>query len=79
MQSLEFPAAKRRKHGLIYCVHCEKNLPASTYYRHREEFYNPANQHWQKLTSERSQETFSSESNDEENDSELPGCDFQGW
>ena len=78
-QSLELPAAKRRKSVLIYCGHCQESLPASTYYRHREEFYNPVNQQWQELACPRRQETFSSDSSDEEIVSELPGYDFQGW
>ena len=41
------PHSKRRRF-LLHCGHCDRSLPKSTYYRHREAFFNPVSGHWEK-------------------------------
>ena len=67
MDSDQLPTAKRRR-VLVFCNHCEQRLPTSTYYRHREQFFDPVSQHWHKDAID------SSDSSDEE----VPDSIFQG-
>ena len=36
---------------LTFCPHCNCNLPARTFRNHRERFFNPTNNTWQKVIS----------------------------
>ena len=52
MSDLEFsvaaPSAKRiRRRQSVRCGHCDRLVPAYTYYRHREQFYDVVSQQWQ--------------------------------
>ena len=40
------PTSKRRRRS-IYCGHCDRHVPPSTYYRHREQFFDVVSQQWQ--------------------------------
>ena len=31
---------------MVFCVHCDSDVPKSTYYRHREEFFDPVTNVW---------------------------------
>ena len=31
---------------MMFCVHCDSEVPKSTYYRHREEFFDPVTNVW---------------------------------
>ena len=37
---------KRRRRS-IHCGHCDRHVPPSTYYRHREQFFDVVSQQWQ--------------------------------
>ena len=50
------PVSKARR--LIYCEHCSKEVPKSTYYRHRSEFYDEATQKWRTCASKRPKDTL---------------------
>ena len=39
---------KRRYRDRVFCPHCEDYLPNSTFYRHKETFYNPVSREWRK-------------------------------
>ena len=31
---------------MVFCVHCDSEVPKSTYYHHREEFFDPVTNVW---------------------------------
>lgn len=31
---------------MVFCIHCDSKVPKSTYYRHREEFFDPVTNVW---------------------------------
>lgn len=37
----------RRCRQKLFCGHCNDYLPKSTFYRHRDSFFNPASDEWQ--------------------------------
>ena len=42
------PKVIKRRQRRIFCGHCERAVPASTYYRHRELFFDVVAQEWQR-------------------------------
>ena len=36
----------KRSRRVIYCPHCSSDVPKSTYYRHRAEFYDEVTEKW---------------------------------
>ncbi len=41
----DVPTAKRQRRS-VYCNHCKQKVPPSTYYRHREQFFDVVSQRW---------------------------------
>ena len=65
-ESSEVPTAKRRRRiGSVYCGHCKQRVPTSTYYRHREQFFDVVTQQWQCHTAARANPA-TQDSSDEE-------------
>ena len=67
-ESTEVPCAKRTRRNVPrYCGHCEKKVPSSTYYRHREKFFDVVSQRWQRDRGAAAQDKLhTSESSDDE-------------
>ena len=40
------PQPKRRRRETIFCSHCVRQVPKSTFYRHYRDFYNPVTKRW---------------------------------
>ena len=53
-------APKRRKRPSLECGHCGEVVSKSTYYRHKQKFYNPATKKW-KLCDQQDSESSSGE------------------
>ena len=80
-ESSEVPTAKRsRRIGSVYCGHCERKVPTSTYYRHREQFFDVVAQQWQCHTSptETDHAKFSAEESSDEDVLELQTTVVEG-
>ena len=54
-------SSKRRRRKFHFCGHCRRLLPKSTYYRHRELYYDDISQKWNDI-----QEFSSTSSSDED-------------
>ena len=42
----------------IFCAHCNDYLPKSTFYRHRDCFFNPVSKEWQKSDADNAGDSF---------------------
>ena len=42
------PCPKRRSRERIFCGHCSEYLPKTTFYRHRDTFFNSVSNEWNK-------------------------------
>ena len=56
-KSLEPGPAKRRCRNQLFCGHCKKFLPKSTFYRHKSDYYNNVSKTWQQLDTSSSSST----------------------
>lgn len=43
------PRASKRKRSLLLCGHCDRYVSKSTYYRHRDAYFNPLLGTWQRV------------------------------
>lgn len=65
-------APKRRKRPALECGHCGEVVSKSTYYRHRQRFYNPKTKKWKMCDEESKSSTGEEcESYGFEDDSEI--------
>ena len=44
------PPQPKRHRSLLLCGHCETYVPKSTYYRHKERYFDVVSNQWQRLT-----------------------------
>ena len=44
------PPQSKRHRSLLLCGHCETYVPKSTYYRHKERYFDVISNQWQRLT-----------------------------
>ena len=49
-------ANSKRRRRTLYCGHCLEEVSKSTYYRHREKYYDEVEQRWSTLCSDSSTE-----------------------
>lgn len=47
-KALEIPTAKRRKRRPRRCGHCDELVPESTFYRHKDQFFDKITHQWHK-------------------------------
>ncbi len=50
---------RRRLRGKVMCEHCNQLLPKSTYYRHKDTFYNFVSRKWQRVDEVEARSQFS--------------------
>ncbi len=71
----DVPTAKRRRRS-VYCGHCKERLPPSTYYRHREQFFDVVSQLW--ATADRDLGSAQSSSDDDQDSTHTQRGAYKG-